>query len=220
MQTMLVSLKRLNQVMGVIEFDLKGNITKVNDNFANVGGYSPDEIVGNHHSMFVDDQYKVSAEYKAFWNDLAEGKAQAGQYRRVGKGGKEIWLEATYNPIMDMNGEPFKVVKFATDITKQYKESKALESAVEETQHVIENAKSGDLTNRVPLDEAWLKPLIQAAGEISTGNTDLSSRTEQQASSLEETASSMEELASTVKQNAENAKQANQLAAAASGVSS
>jgi methyl-accepting chemotaxis protein len=235
----------LNKVLGVIEFDLKGNITKVNENFAKVTGYSVDEIVGSHHSMFAEDKYKNSLEYKAFWADLADGKSNAGQYKRVGKGGKSIWLEASYNPILDLNGKPFKVVKFATDITAQHDSAEALKIAVEETQDVIEAAKQGDLTNRVPLEgksgaiasmcdgvNALMDKMTEvlmtireagetintAAGEISTGNTDLSSRTEQQASNLEETASSMEELASTVKQNAENAKQANQLAAAASGV--
>ena len=144
-----------------------------------------------------------------------------------------------------MSGKAFKVVKFATDITEQHKTAAIMAEAVEETQHVIEGAKSGDLTSRVPLDgktgaiaslcdgvnalmDKMTEVIVQvreagetintAAGEISSGNNDLSSRTEQQASSLEETAASMEELASTVKNNAENAKQANQLAASASTV--
>jgi methyl-accepting chemotaxis protein len=235
----------IDKVMGVIEFDLKGNITKVNDNFAKVTGYSDKEIVGNHHSMFVDASVKSSAEYKAFWDKLGRGEAESGQYKRVGKGGKEIWLQATYNPILDAEGKPFKVVKYATDITIQHNAAVALEMAVEESQAVIDEAKDGNLENRVSLDgktgaiaslcdginalmDKMTEVVLQvteagetihtAAGEIATGNNDLSSRTEEQASSLEETASSMEELASTVKQNAENASQANQLATAASGV--
>jgi methyl-accepting chemotaxis protein len=235
----------LDKVLGVVEFDLKGNITKVNDNFAAVTGYSEKEIVGNHHSMFVDSYHKSSAEYKAFWDKLGRGEADTGQYKRVGKGDRDIWLQASYNPIFDLNGKPYKVVKFATDITKQHDAEQLLKAAVEETQSVIEEAKIGDLSNRVSLDgktgaiaslcdgvnallDKMTEVLMQiseagetintAASEIATGNNDLSSRTEQQASSLEETASSMEELASTVRQNAENAKQANQLAAAASGV--
>jgi methyl-accepting chemotaxis protein len=235
----------IGKIQGVIEFDLKGNITRVNDNFAQVTGYSEQEIVGNHHSMFVEPAYKTSPEYKAFWDKLGRGEADAGQYKRIGKGGKEIWLQASYNPIMDLNGKPFKVVKYATDITEQYNAARTLERAVEESQGVIEGAKAGDLSSRVSLDgktgaiaslcdginalmDKMTEVIVEvreagdtintAANEISTGNNDLSSRTEQQASSLEETASSMEELASTVKQNAENARQANQLAAAASGV--
>lgn len=238
-------LAAIDKVMGIIEFDLKGNITAVNNNFAMATGYSQQEIVGNHHSMFVDATYKSSAEYKAFWEKLGSGEADSGQYKRLGKGGKEVWLQASYNPILDASGRPFKVVKYATDVTEQHKAGEALEAAVKETQQVIEAAKVGDLTIRVPMQgktgaiaslcdgvnalmDKMTEVLISvreagetintAAGEISTGNNDLSQRTEQQASSLEETASSMEQLSSTVKQNAENAKQANQLAAAASSV--
>ncbi len=238
-------LKAINKIQGVIEFDLTGKILAVNENFAALTGYSQQEIVGNHHSMFVEPAYKSSHEYKAFWEKLGRGEAEAGQYKRIAKGGREVWLQASYNPIFDMNGKPFKVVKYATDITEQYKTAATLAEAVEETQGIIEGAKVGDLTSRVPLEgktgaiaslcegvnalmDKMTEVIVQvreagdtintAAGEISSGNTDLSSRTEQQASSLEETASSMEELASTVKQNAENARQANQLAAAASGV--
>jgi len=235
----------ISKVQGVIEFDLTGKVSAVNDNFAAVTGYSKQEIVGNHHSMFVDSVYRASSEYKQFWESLNRGEAQIGQIKRVGKGGKEIWLQAIYNPILDLNGKPYKVVKYATDITEQHNASAMLEKAVAESQQVIEQAKSGDLTQRVSLEgktgaisslcdginalmDKMTEVVVQvkeagetintAAGEIATGNNDLSSRTEQQASSLEETASSMEELSSTVKQNAENAKQANQLAAAASGV--
>lgn len=238
-------LAAISKIQGVIEFDLTGKIIAVNDNFAAVTGYSANEIIGNHHSMFVESAYKASHEYKAFWEKLARGDADAGQYKRIGKGGKEIWLQASYNPIMDMNGKPFKVVKYATDITEQYNNAATLAEAVEETQGIIEGAKAGDLSSRVPLDgktgaiaalcdgvNALMDKMSEvivmvreagdtittAAGEISTGNNDLSQRTEEQASSLEETAASMEELASTVKNNAENAKQANQLAVAASGV--
>ena len=238
-------LAAIDKIQGVIEFDLTGKIIAVNDNFANVTGYTDKEIVGNHHSMFVEPAYRNSPDYKAFWEKLNRGEADTGQYKRIAKGGKEVWLQASYNPIMDINGKSFKVVKYATDITEQHNNAHALSNAVEETQVVIEGAKAGDLTNRVSLDgktgaiaslcdgvnalmDKMTEVIVQvreagetintAAGEISSGNTDLSSRTEQQASSLEETASSMEELASTVKQNAENAKQANQLAAAASGV--
>ena len=238
-------LAAIDKIQGVIEFDLTGKITAVNANFSSVTGYSENEVVGKHHSMFVAPAYKSSHDYKMFWENLAKGEPQMGQYQRVGKGGKELWLQASYNPIMDINGKPFKVVKYATDITEQYKSAAALSEAVEETQGIIESAKEGDLSNRVSLDgkvgaiaslcdgvnalmDQMTEVIVQvressetintAAGEIASGNNDLSSRTEQQASSLEETAASMEELASTVKNNAENAKQANQLAIAASGI--
>ena len=238
-------LASVNRALASIEFTMDGNITKVNQNFLDTVGYQESEVIGKHHSMFVDSSFRNSAEYKQFWQKLNEGEFEAGQFKRIGKSGQDIWLQASYNPILDLNGKPFKVVKFAIDITEQHKANDVLQAAVEETQHVIEAAKSGDLTSRVPLEgktgaiaslcdgvNALMDKMTEvllsvreagetintAAGEISTGNNDLSQRTEQQASSLEETASSMEQLSSTVKQNAENAKQANQLAAAASGV--
>jgi methyl-accepting chemotaxis protein len=235
----------LNKVLGVIEFDLKGNVTRINQNFCDVTGYAENEVIGKHHSMFVPSEHRATAEYKEFWEKLARGEAVAGEFQRVGRSGNEIWLQASYNPILDAEGRPFKVVKFATDITEQHNVAAALKDAVEQTQNVTASAQAGDLTQRVSLEgkTGAIKDMCQgvndlidkmtevlsqiaeagetintAAGEISTGNTDLSQRTEQQATSLQETASSMEELAATVKQNAENAKQANQLAAAASGV--
>jgi len=216
-------LAALDKVLGTIEFDLKGNITKVNENFTKVVGYTESEIVGQHHSMFASDTYKNSAEYKQFWTDLADGKPQAGQFQRFGKNGKEIWLEASYNPIFDMDDKPFKVVKFATDITEQYQTNAMLAQAVDESQGVIQQAQQGVLTERIPMDgktgaigslcdgvNALMDKMTEvlvtireagetintAADEISTGNNDLSQRTEEQASNLEETASSMEELAS------------------------
>ncbi len=235
----------IQKTQGVVEFDLTGKILSVNVIFVNMSGYTENQIVGNHHSMFVEPAYRNSHEYKAFWESLARGEAQVGQFKRIGKGGVVVWMQAIYNPILDMNGKPFKVVKYATDITEQHNSVETLANAVEETQGIIESAKSGDLRSRVSLDgktgaiaslcdgvnalmDKMTEVIVQvreagetintAAGEISSGNNDLSQRTEQQASSLEETAASMEELASTVKQNAENAKQANQLAVSASGV--
>jgi methyl-accepting chemotaxis protein len=238
-------LDAISRSTAIIEFTPTGEIVFANENFCSSVNYSLSEIKGKHHSMFVEPAERASAEYKQFWVSLGNGKFDAGQYRRLGKGGLPIWLQATYNPILNEEGKVIKVVKFATNITEQKEAALALDSAVDEMQHVIEDAKVGDISNRLQLadktgaiaslcggvnalldkmTEALLtvreagEAINTAAGEISTGNIDLSSRTEEQASSLEETAASMEELASTVKHNAENAKQANQLAIAASGV--
>jgi methyl-accepting chemotaxis protein len=88
-----------------------------NENFLNALGYSLPEIVGKHHSMFVEASERDSAAYREFWAKLNRGEYQAAEYKRVGKGGKEVWIQASYNPILDPNGKPFKVIKFATDIT-------------------------------------------------------------------------------------------------------
>ena len=109
----------MEKSQAVIEFDLNGIILKANKNFLDAMGYRLDEIVGKHHSMFVAPAYRDSAEYRSFWETLKTGSFHTGQFKRVGKGGKEIWIEASYNPVLDPVGKPFKVIKFATDITEQ-----------------------------------------------------------------------------------------------------
>ncbi len=109
----------INRANAVIEFNMDGTIIKANEIFCDTMGYSVGEIVGKHHSMFADQEYKNSQEYKEFWADLNAGKPRVGAFRRYGKNNKEVWLQATYNPIFDLNGKPFKVVKFATDITAE-----------------------------------------------------------------------------------------------------
>jgi methyl-accepting chemotaxis protein len=111
----------IHKSQAVIEFSLDGTILTANDKFLELMGYSLKEIEGRHHSMFVEPGYEDSAEYKAFWRSLNFGQYQAGRYKRIGKGGREVWIEASYNPILDMNGKPFKVVKFATDISEKIK---------------------------------------------------------------------------------------------------
>ena len=111
----------INKAQAVIEFGMDGSITFANDNFLRALGYRLEEIVGRHHRMFVDPVYSASGEYAQFWEKLGRGEYDAGQYKRVGKDGREIWIQASYNPILDLNGKPAKVVKYATDITAQKK---------------------------------------------------------------------------------------------------
>jgi methyl-accepting chemotaxis protein len=108
----------INKAQAVIEFKLDGTILTANENFLKTVGYDLSEIKGRHHSLFVEPAYRETGEYKQFWRDLADGRFQAAEYKRLGKGGKEVWIQASYNPIFDANGKPFKVVKFATDITE------------------------------------------------------------------------------------------------------
>ncbi len=109
----------IGKSQAVIEFKMDGTVLTANDNFLKALGYTLDEIKGRHHSMFVDEAYRQSYEYKEFWAALNRGEYQAAEYKRIGKGGKEVWIQASYNPIMDLNGKPFKVVKYATDTTPQ-----------------------------------------------------------------------------------------------------
>src|SRR6185503_19366368 len=101
----------------IIEFATDGTILTANQNFLDVLGYALYEIKGRHHSMFVDPVYRDSEDYRRFWAALNRGEFQAAEYKRIGKGGREVWIQASYNPILDGSDKPFKVVKFATDIT-------------------------------------------------------------------------------------------------------
>ncbi|MDQ8034599.1 MAG: methyl-accepting chemotaxis protein [Bordetella sp.] len=120
----------IEQVQAVIEFDLDGTILDANDLFLGALGYRLDEIVGQHHSMFVQPEERRSAAYADFWRRLGEGRHDTGQYLRIGKGGRQVWIEASYNPILDPEGRPFKVVKYATDITRRFTAAQTLRRAV------------------------------------------------------------------------------------------
>jgi len=235
-------LAAINKSQAVIEFDLEGRILAANENFLATMGYALDEVRGQHHAMFAEPDYRQSAEYRAFWAKLGRGEYDAGQYKRLGKGGREVWIQASYNPIYDMNGRPFKVVKYATDITAQVRDTLALQQAVAQTREVVAAAQAGDLTGHIATEDKsgpiaelcqGINALVEAmagiiaqiklaadtiavgASEIAEGNSDLSVRTEQQAASLEETAVSMKGLTATVRRTADNARQANQLAGGA-----
>src|ERR1700678_3671893 len=109
----------IGRSQAVIEFNMDGTIVTANENFLGAMGYTLDEVKGKDHSIFVDESHRHSAEYKEFWATLNRGEYCSGEYKRVGKGGKEVWIQASYNPILDLNNKPYKVVKYATDVTQQ-----------------------------------------------------------------------------------------------------
>jgi methyl-accepting chemotaxis protein len=112
-------IEAIGKSQAVIEFNMDGTIIQANENFLKTMGYSLSEVKGQHHSIFVEPSYSRSNGYREFWAKLNRGEYIAEEFKRIGKGGKEIWIQASYNPILDLNGRPFKVVKFATDITEQ-----------------------------------------------------------------------------------------------------
>ncbi|HEV7325678.1 MAG TPA: methyl-accepting chemotaxis protein [Bosea sp. (in: a-proteobacteria)] len=224
----------IRKAMAVIEFTLDGHILDANENFLAVTGYALSEIKGKHHSMFCDAAYRSSAEYRAFWEKLGRGEYDSGQYQRFGKGGGEVWIQASYNPIMDAKGRPIKVVKYATDITEQ-KAARQLAKAVGEAQAVIGRAKDKDLTSRIDMAGkegevavlcGGINELIEtmvevigavgaisgkvgaAADKMAGESVELAERAEAQASSLQETAATTEELAASIKTSAGNSRQA------------
>lgn len=121
----------------VIEFDMEGNVQTANPNFLRTMGYTLAEIRGQHHSMFCEPGLVQSQAYRDFWADLGEGKFQSARYRRIGKHGAEVWIQATYNPILDVDGRPYKVVKYAVDITAQVQRERAVAQKVQDITAVL-----------------------------------------------------------------------------------
>jgi methyl-accepting chemotaxis protein len=135
----------INRAQGVIHFDLDGTVLDANENFLSVLGYSLNEVRGQHHSSFVEPDHAKTAEYRGLWESLRRGEYRADVFKRVGKDGRLIWIQASYNPILDMNGKPFKVVKYATDITAkmaaQIDASQASEQTLTSVQTVASSAE-------------------------------------------------------------------------------
>jgi methyl-accepting chemotaxis protein len=217
----------ISRVQAVIAFNLDGTVIEANDNFFATVGYNRDEVVGRHHSMFCDKDYAQSAEYRAFWERLRSGQYEAAEFRRFGKGGREIWIQASYNPIFDACGTVVKVIKFATDIT----ERKRAEGIIAELTASLARMAEGDLGGRIDLvftgqyeelRQAFNSSLGQledivsglktasgalrtATAEILAGANDLSMRTTRQAATIEETSAAVEQLSTAVTDNARRA---------------
>ena len=156
----------VNRAQAVIEFNLDGIIVTANENFLGTMGYSINEIQGKHHSMFVPPAERDSAAYREFWAALNRGEYQAAEYKRIAKGGKEVWVLASYNPILDEMGKPFGVVKFATDVTSQKLKNADLAGqldAISKSQAVIEFSMDGTIINA---NDNFLKALGYSPGEI------------------------------------------------------
>ena len=206
----------IEKVQAVIEFDPQGTILEANALFCGVMGYTRDEIVGQKHRMFVEDDYAKSAEYAEFWEELRAGKTLSRQYRRVGKGGRLIFIEASYNPIMDASGRVVKVVKFAVDMT-------AFQLAIDQVGGALSKMAEGDLSARIetnlgPMDDIRtifnraLEQVERAIGSVCEGaaevvreaqairasSNELSRRTETQAATLEQSAAALEQLTGSV----------------------
>jgi len=156
----------IDRVQAVIEFDLHGKVLTANQNFLDTMGYGLDEIRGQHHRMFCEPSFSHSPEYLAFWERLGRGEFDAGEYRRLNKAGKEVWILASYNPIFDAEGKPVKIVKFATDITRQKAlaaESRGKLDAIARSQAVIEFDMRG---NVLSANDNFLRTMGYAEEEV------------------------------------------------------
>jgi methyl-accepting chemotaxis protein len=159
-------LDALNASQAVIEFTPDGRILTANPNFLNAVGYSLDEIAGRHHSLFCDPTYAATEDYRAFWAGLGRGEFTANVFKRFGKGGRVIWLQATYNPIRDRSGRVVKVIKFASDITAQKLRDLDMAGKIEainRAQAVIEFTPQGEV---LTANENFLKTVGYRLDEI------------------------------------------------------
>jgi methyl-accepting chemotaxis protein len=194
----------------VIEFELDGTILTANDNFLKAMGYSLDEIKGRHHGMFVTDAYRQGQEYKEFWARLGRGEYQTGEFKRVGKGGREVWIQGAYNPIFDADGRPFKVVKYATDVTEQVKMRANLHAVL---QKVAANASllasaSQELT-------AVSQQMAANAEETSVQANVASAAAEQVSKNVATVSTGTEEMGASIKEIAKSANDAAKVATSA-----
>lgn len=229
-------LDAISRSQAMVEFSPDGVILGANENFLRVMGYSLEEITGQRHSIFVEPAYAASAPYREFWEHLRAGEYLSGEFNRVGKNGRAVWLQASYNPVFGSGGKLTSVIKFATDLTERMENVATVGAA-------MSRLAEGDLEARVTknlmpsLDNLRIDfnaaaetlqlalqkvsgaayTIQSATGEISTSARDLSRRTEQQAASLEETAAALDQITATVQKTASGALHARKVVATASG---
>ncbi|WP_243258240.1 methyl-accepting chemotaxis protein [Rhizobium skierniewicense] len=224
------NLRALERSVGMIEFDPEGVVVEANSAFCKVMGYERSEIIGQKHRLFCEQSYVASEDYTEFWNKLRAGVFFSDTYRRVGKNGRDVWIQATYNPVFSSRGVIYRIVKFATDITERMNAVGMLSSA-------IGNLADGDLNSQLttPLDRSMettrqdfntaVVKLDRVISEIAGASHDIAEtakemldnagtiakRTEQQAAALEETSSALTQITQTVNDSSQRASEAGDL---------
>ncbi len=227
-------LAAITRVQRMIEFSPTGHVIDVNDNMLALIGYRREEIIGKHHSLLVDSTYAASPEYQAFWRDLNDGKVNDSEFMRIGKGGRIIWMQASYNPIFDSNDKVVSILKFATDVTGRIRAvtkiaaglaelaSNHLDCRLSETfEPAFEKVRSDYNTSLARLEAtmaqvaATSETIRSGTERITDSTSDMSQRIEEQAAGLGDTANVLNEITGTVRQTAEGALEAAIAAAAA-----
>ncbi|MFF2321796.1 methyl-accepting chemotaxis protein [Agrobacterium sp. NPDC058088] len=223
-------LAALSQAQAIIEFTPGGIILGANENFLATLGYTAEEVVGKHHSMFCEPAYAQSQDYRDFWKELGKGHFSTGQYMRLGKDNKRVFIQASYNPIIDDRGRVFKVVKFAFDVTDRMHAVEELGAALERLSQcnirvTLDKPFVGEL-ERLRLDfnksiaefQKTLENVLGQTGdltrssqEVSEASVDLAERSREQAVALEETSAALEEITATVRSSTENMKETRKL---------
>jgi len=231
----------IGKSQAVIEFDLDGIILAANENFLAAMGYRLDEIRGRHHSMFAEPAHANGEEYRQFWAKLRRGEFDSGEYKRIGKGGREVWIQATYNPIFNADGKPVKVVKYAIDVTAQKHYRMMVEAVLAETRKAVtalaEGALDAQMVGSYNAEFDGLKESINglaarwcgivrhirataegihsSAEQLTANHREIDDRSEQQRSALAQTTQNMAQMTATVERNAEHSRRADGLAVAA-----
>jgi len=214
----------MQKAQAVVEFDMEGLLVNANENFLGLMGYAIEDVRGEHHRVFCDDDYAASLAYRKFWQKLNRGEFDCGRYRRLGNNGKVVWIQATYNPILDLNGKPVKVVKFATDITEQVllEERSAARAETEQRKvavllDLVARASDGDLTGEAdvvgdePLDQlsrgvmkmiadlrGVIGEVVGAAGKLSGSSRTIADRSNVVAASAQALGATVEEMNASV----------------------
>jgi methyl-accepting chemotaxis protein len=227
-------LNAVSRVQAVIEFMTDGTVLAANENFLNLVGYRLADVQGRHHSMFVEPAHAQSPQYRLLWDRLRSGEYVAAEFKRIGNGGKQVWIQASYNPIFDTNGKVIKIIKFATDVTERVRAVSAIGAglaalAQQDLAQRIGGPFHGDFdqlrrnfNTAVQQLQAAMLSIAALTGTISEGvqgaaaaADDLSKRTEQQAASLEQTADNLGQITATVAKSADGATHARELVATA-----
>jgi methyl-accepting chemotaxis protein len=196
-------LAAIGRTHAVIEFDLEGTIVSANEGFLQATGYALHEVQGRHHRMFVDSAYAAGDDYARFWQRLRQGAHQAGEFRRIGKDGREVWIQASYTPILDLNGRPVKVVKYATDITENVR--------------VIQGVKRSAATLLASATHlsAVSREMGAYADETSAQANVVSAASEEVSSNVQSVSTGTEEMGASIKEIAHNANEAATVATSA-----
>ncbi len=183
----------INRSQAVIEFEVDGRIVSANENFLKVLGYRLDEIKGQHHSMFIDPSERNSDAYRQFWAKLANGEYFSGQFHRVAKGGRDVWIQGSYNPVFDLDGKPWKVVKFATDVTDQF----------------VQQKKRAEVYGRV---DAQLGGMTETVSSVSHEAVEAAAASNQTSGNVQAVAAGAEELSSSFQEIARQVAHATEIA--------
>lgn len=185
-------LSALDKSQAIIEFELDGTILTANENFLKTLGYSLDDVRGKHHRLFVAENERDTAGYQEFWAKLGRGEFQSGEYRRIAKTGRDVWILATYNPILDMDGRPFKIVKFATDITAE----------------VAERSRRADTQSSIAAD---LEKIAQSASNTSSQTASVAAAATQASTGVQSIASGAEELSASASEISQQVSRTSQI---------